>query len=272
VFCTRDLKQHSTSCDDHFCIGPLPGGKPIDALEAFEGWLANGASLAGDRPACIGGAVLGLSPPHLPAMECLKEGFDLFRTHHRHRLQNPSALRVVTLLGAGLWRERLKIQPNTQVDAEAQNGNHDSPATATDVPAGEHLWTPARVAGVIEGLMMRSSCLLRRARWFCLLSESCLVWASSGNPDRLKNLLVFEKGGIGYRGVIEAGQKMPGPSDFNRSWHERQKNLDLVTYDRMRVVTTELRRLIGEGRNIELRLGPKARLTSHELKKALQWV
>jgi hypothetical protein len=45
-----------------------------------------------------------------------------------------------------------------------------------------------------------------------------------------------------------------------------------MTYDRLRILTTELRRLISENRNIELRLGPMVTLGYEELKKALRWV
>jgi len=40
----------------------------------------------------------------------------------------------------------------------------------------------------------------------------------------------------------------------------------------MRVVTTEMRRLLGKGRKIEVRLAPKVILTSLGLQKALRWV
>jgi hypothetical protein len=48
--------------------------------------------------------------------------------------------------------------------------------------------------------------------------------------------------------------------------------MDLATYDRLRVVTTEMRRLAGEGRAIELRLSNERRLALGEVKKYLDWV
>jgi hypothetical protein len=38
------------------------------------------------------------------------------------------------------------------------------------------------------------------------------------------------------------------------------------------VVTTELRRLVGEGRKIELRLNPTSILSGRQLAKLLPWV
>jgi hypothetical protein len=40
----------------------------------------------------------------------------------------------------------------------------------------------------------------------------------------------------------------------------------------MRVVSTELRRLLGKGRDIQLRLRPKVSLSSSNLQKTLRWV
>jgi hypothetical protein len=58
----------------------------------------------------------------------------------------------------------------------------------------------------------------------------------------------------------------------DRSFHRRQKHLSLITYDRLRILTTELRRLISENRPIELCLGPTVTLGNDNLKKALRWV
>ena len=119
---------------------------------------------------------------------------------------------------------------------------------------------------------MHSAHLVRRARWYCLLSEPSLAWAAEDNPQQLKHLVVFTHGRISRRSVWKAGQTVPVPPGFDLSWTERRNNLDLTTYDRMRVVTTELRRLLGKGRKFEVRLGSKVILTSLELQKALRWV
>jgi hypothetical protein len=65
---------------------------------------------------------------------------------------------------------------------------------------------------------------------------------------------------------------MPLPPRFDRSFPARQKHLSLMTYDRLRVLTTELRRLLSENRSVELSLRPTVILRNEELKKALQWV
>jgi len=74
---------------------------------------------------------------------------------------------------------------------------------------------------------------------------------------------------LAARGAVE---EIPIPTHFDRPFHRRQKNLNLITYDRLRVLTTELRRLVSENRRIKLCLGPTVFLGNDELKKALRWV
>ena len=157
-------------------------------------------------------------------------------------------------------------------DREINTDNNNADAQQYEKSVNAHGWTPDDVAGVIESILMQSAHLIRRARWFCLLSESALAWASADNPDRCKNLIVFERGLIRDRYDLNLAKNLPVPPGFARSFHARQKYFDLITYDRLRVLTTELRRIISEGRRIELRLSPTVRLKRHALKRALQWV
>ncbi|MCJ8502021.1 hypothetical protein [Desulfatitalea alkaliphila] len=119
---------------------------------------------------------------------------------------------------------------------------------------------------------MHSAQLIRRARWYCLLSESALAWAAEENPQQLKHLVVFEHGQVRDQVTLQADHTSTAASGSGRSWTERRNNIDLAAYDRMRVVTTELRRVVGKGRNVQLRLGPKVSLASLGLQKALRWV
>jgi DNA polymerase III subunit epsilon len=285
VFCTRDLKQHASGCDHQFRVGPLPGGRGVDALMAFGAWLEHNPKPAGDDLLRIGLPILARSGDHAPEIKCLEQGFDLFHENHRTRLSHSrSPLHTVTALGAQLRRRQLEAPAGGDAAAEIENdGDGGTPAetetAAAGGPAGpatgpatRPAWTPADVAGAIERMLMHWAHLVRRARWYCLLSESCVAWASADNPQVLKYLMMFEKGHAVHKGVLPESRKVPEPPGCWRGWRERRSHLDLAAYDRMRVVTTELRRLLCERRQIEVRLGPKARLGASELEKALQWV
>jgi DNA polymerase-3 subunit epsilon len=227
--------------------------------------------LAVDNDAGIGYAVLALPPQHAPDSECLRKGFDIFRRLHRRRSANQSALRFLTGLGARLWQEKLAAAAIAETMDES-SGSIDEGDAPTNDPDNEFVWTPQAVADTIERMVMHSAHLIRRARWFCLLSESTLAWAAVDRPQENNIMIVFEKGRVIQRNVLFTGGETATPPGFARSFHERQKNIDLNTYDRLRVVTTEARRIITEGRNIELRLGPKVTLKRQQLIKVLRWV
>jgi DNA polymerase-3 subunit epsilon len=268
VFCTKNLSRHARVADGDYTIGPLPDGRFIAAVSAMGHWITDGCRSADQELLSIGCTIMGLSSEYAPDITCLKEGFDIFREDHCDPLKNQSPLRLLTGLGATLWRRRMEAaeaaEENTSDnddDELAQNGSNDT-----------RVWTPESVARSIEHMVLHSAHLIRRARWFCLLSESSLAWESANRSDQLKTLVVFEGGSVFKRDDIESAAKVPVPPGFDKSFRRRQKQFSLMTYDRLRILTTELRRLISENRNIELRLGPMVTLGYEELKKALRWV
>jgi hypothetical protein len=84
--------------------------------------------------------------------------------------------------------------------------------------------------------------------------------------------VVFANGAAVDRNIVKTAEKIPVPPGRAKSFRSRQNNIDLITYDRLRVLTTELRRLVSEGRDIELRLGPGVTLNRRGITKVLQWV
>ena len=195
----------------------------------------------------------------------------MFREKYGGRLAHQSALRVLTALGAQLWRERLETAALAEMVAEKENDNGDVD-TEQKKSGKEHIWTPEAVARAIEKIVLHSAHLIRRARWFCMLSESSLAWSAADHRDNIKMLVVLGNGSVLERNNVKIGKKVPIPPGFAKSFRARQKNINLITYDRLRVVTTELRRLVSEGRDIELRLGPKVTLNRREVIRALRWV
>jgi len=68
------------------------------------------------------------------------------------------------------------------------------------------------------------------------------------------------------------GAALPPPPGYRRSFRARQRGLDLATYDRLSVLTQELRRLVKDGARVELRLGLAPAWGRPELARALGWV
>ena len=270
IFCTKDLSRHSTVASQECPIGPLPDGKFIEAVSTFGHWITQGCRWTDHDLASRGCTLLGISPESAPDIACLKEGLEIFRQDHRDLQQNRSPLRLLTGLGATLWRLRMEAAEAAATAGEDPNDTDDD--DVPDEPGNGRVWTPEAVARSLGYMILHSAHLIRRARWLCLLSESSLAWEAAGRPGHLKTLIVLEGGSVTRRDVMEAAEGIPIPPCYDRSFHRRQKHLSLITYDRLRILTTELRRLISENRPIELCLGPTVTLGNHNLKKALRWV
>ena len=268
AFLTRDLQKFSGKPDKIDCLGPLPAGKTADAMTAFGSWHAHRQNLDRDQVLELGNLILAVPPAHAPEPECLAEGIDLFEQHHLTHLTRRSALRALSGLGHRLWRERLAELAAAQAEETQESLEADSDPEIEEAPS----WTPETVARGIEKFTMRSALLIRRARWLCLLSESSLAWAVRDTDDHRKILLRLENGEVVQRQELPDGADVPLPAGYTRRMTDRQKIFNLTTYERLRVLTTELRRLVAAGRHIEIRLMPNATLRRRQLARLLPWV
>ena len=271
AFCSSDLSRHSTVPDRDCAIGPLPDGKVIDTVASFGHWIKRGCHWTERDFADRGNHLLGIPPEYLPDPTCLKEGLEIFKENHRALQTKQSPLRWLTSLGATLWRFRLAAAEAADA-VEADPDGDETEDVPSDNTGEESVWTPESVAGYLDHLVLHSAHLIRRARWFCLLSESTLAWERAGQPDQLISLIVLEGGAVIKRGAVKPADEIPAPPRFDRPFHQRQIRFSLTTYDRLRVLTTELRRLISENRRTELRLKPTVTLGNAALKSALRWV
>jgi len=271
AFSSKDLCRHSTTSDRDCCVGPLPEGSFIEAVSNLGHWISHGCQWTDRDVADRGCRLLGLAPEYAPDPTCLKEGLEIFRQEHHDRLKIQSPLRFLTGLGATLWRLKLAAEAAADVVEEDPGDNQPDDGPADD-GSEERVWTPEAVARSIDHRVRHSAHLIRRARWFCLLSESSLAWQTAEPTSELSNLIVLEGGTVIKRCILTSPEKIPAPPRFDRLFHRRQTHFSLMTYDRLRVLTTELRRLLSEDRRIELRLGPAVILKNDELKRALRWV
>jgi hypothetical protein len=121
-------------------------------------------------------------------------------------------------------------------------------------------------------MVLHCAHLIRRARWFCLLSESSLAWSSAEDRDNFNRLVVFNKASVIKQETVKTGEKIPIPPGYKKSFRTRQKGMNLIAYDRLRVVTTELRRLVSQDRDVQLRFGPGVTLWQPQINNVLQWV
>ena len=211
--------------------------------------------------------LLGIPLEYAPEKDCLREGFEIFKQRHAKHLYQQHPLRILTGLGAQFWREHLEQREQDESD-QVDNPEPDEPQIEGD----SHSWHPEDVARAIEGVIRRAAHLIRRSRWLCILSESTLAWASLSSGNGHKRVLHFNKGEVVISEFLNVEKRAPVPGGHATPSQQRRQNIDLNTYDRLRVATTELRRLVSEGRPVELRLRPTTILGNLELQKALRWV
>ena len=124
----------------------------------------------------------------------------------------------------------------------------------------------------VEHFALHGALLLRRARWLCLLSEATLAWRPRDTAEGGRIAVVFANGAICFREHLPEGRQAPPPPGHAKGLAERRKSFDWGVYERLRVVTTELRRLLAEGRVPEIRLGPRGTLKAGQLARILPWV
>jgi DNA polymerase-3 subunit epsilon len=270
VFFSGDLRSCSDHPDRRHCIGPLPGGKLPAAITALGAWHADCGAAGGDDLLPIATAFWGKPEAFVPTPDSVMEGLAIFRRRHLRWFQSRLALRFLTGLGCSLWRERLgasapRVKP---VQEKIEAADAPNKFETQEPKAG----SPEAVACAVESLCMHSAHLIRRARWLCLLSESTLAWDARSCHGRSKNVLLIENGLVSRCVQLPMKEPPPAPCQYARPMRKRRQNFDIATYERMRVVTTELRRLVTEGRDVEIRIKPTAALNRRHLAALLPWV
>jgi DNA polymerase-3 subunit epsilon len=253
-FATADLRGLREEPDQEYVAGPFVSAAPFLGLSALRAVLESG------RPASLPlrSRAVGVDPLYGPAPECFAAGLALFVGEYGSDARPGDLLR----LGARLWARRLAEAVSVAEPAEATS---DEPETFRR-PA----WDAERVTAALEETAVRAAHAVRRARWLLRLSESSLTWAEPGEERR--RLLVIHGGAVTVRTHLEPGAPVPLPPGHARPLAERRAAFDLATFDRLRVLTTELRVLASGAGAVELRLGAFARLSRRRLRAVLRWV
>jgi hypothetical protein len=255
--------------DDIHRHGPLPSRKPLVSLSAMGELIKSGGfdPVLADNSATA--AIIGIPEEYAPPDDVFRSGFQFFCQKHQQVLRNKPVWRALMTIGTQLWREALAA---VETDMSDENeADAEQTQTAYNNDSEERDWTPESISSALESVIKRCAYWIRRSRWLCLLSESTLAWEVHDGSGQII-IIVFNKGVIIDRQSVAARTTLPLSPGCKTQFRARQHNFDLKTYDRLRVVTTELRRLISEDRWVALRLGPKSILRSEELGRALRWI
>jgi DNA polymerase-3 subunit epsilon len=160
-------------------------------------------------------------------------------------------------LGTRLWREGRR---DRDVDEDDPN----------EAGRGLTVWTPEFVQVSLEWLALRAALARRRAIWLTRLFDSSAVWREPG--DSCARLIVIEEGEVALSAAVDTNRPPPIPPGYRRPEAARREAFTLASFDRLRVLTTELKRLIAAGAQVALRLGVGPALDEPRLASALWWV
>jgi DNA polymerase III subunit epsilon len=160
-------------------------------------------------------------------------------------------------LGTRLWREGRRDRDVDEDDANEMG---------RDVT----VWTAEFVQVSLEWLALRAALARRRAIWLTRLFDSSVVWREPG--DSGTRCIVIENGEVVLSTAADASAPPPIPPGYQRSVAARREAFTVVSFDRLRVLTTELKRLIAAGAPVALRLGAWPPLDESRLASALWWV
>ncbi|UCH82104.1 MAG: GIY-YIG nuclease family protein [Nitrospiraceae bacterium] len=264
-FYTQGLDACNSGPTRKYCTGPVPSNDLFDCLHYLKSLLKTEKT---DISSAESFLVPGLPAEYQPDHDTFAEGLAIFRDTYKTYLSGDVEISTLLHIGALVWREKLK----NREEEEAADLSDEESDKEEDNREEQFVWTPERTAKALESVLSRSSFLLRRARWFCMLSESSISWKPGNGSSSEKMLMIIHNGTIKKHASVPVHQATPVPPGYCKGFPVRRRNFNLAVYDRMRVLTTEIRRLIKEDRLLELCLGPQGRIKKDSLSRFLRWV
>jgi DNA polymerase-3 subunit epsilon len=241
-FTPPDLSARSRRPDAYCSVGPFPSALMLDQFNL----LARGSRAA------LGSERWTASP------EVFSAGYaQLCATHQEMSRHDLGAHSRLLRIGARLWLEgRRDCDPASDDEGRSERQARDS--------------TPEDVRLTLERIALRAGLARRRARWLTRMVDASFVWSEPDTTDW--RLIVVEHGEIAVRKAAEPGSIPPVPPGHRRPVPARHAGFTVARFDRLRVLTTEFKRLVSEGAPVTLRFGETQVLTGARLAYALSWV
>jgi len=247
-FAPPDLSARSAHPSPRCPLGPFPSAGMLDEFGALAGADRRALGSGRWRPDA---ATFDEGYARLCATHAELAGLKACTTTAR---QDLGAHERLLRLGTRLWRE----------------GRRDHDVDADEETRAITTWTPELVQRSLEWLSLRAALARRRAIWLTRLVDASVVWAEPGSAGA--RLIVVENGEVLLRDNVEADAPPPIPPGCARPISARREVFTVARFDRLRVLSTELKRLAGAGAPVALRLGPGPPLADTRLASVLWWV
>jgi len=260
-FASRDLGSLSHQPDPRHPVGPLTWRGAVDGFAALVELLEDVGLDDPRRCALASGAPPGRGPD--PAI--FAAGLARFVAAHPALERATAPRRAAALLGVGTARWPSFRHELGAGEAEAEEPPDEAAST----------WDPETTAERIDEVVIRAAHALRRARWLVRLSESTVAFRdrASAAPEKTR-VLVIARGRVVESATVAGGAALPVPPGHARPLAERQSLLRGAPLDRLRVLTTELRRVLAETEPaaVQVCLGPDRVLAGARLARVLSWI
>jgi DNA polymerase-3 subunit epsilon len=238
-FASPNLSARSAHPSSQCPLGPFPSAGMLDEFAALAG---------ADRRALGSGR-------WRPDAATFDAGYArLCAVHPELSRQDLGAHERLLRLGTRLWRE----------------GRRDHDVDADEETRGITTWTPELVQRSLEWLALRGALARRRAIWSTRLVDSSVLWTEPGIAGA--RLIVIENGEVVVNANVDADATPPIPPGHARPVAARREAFTLACFDRLRVLTTELKRLVAADVPVALRLGVAPPLADVHLASVLWWV
>ncbi|HEX9297174.1 MAG TPA: GIY-YIG nuclease family protein [Polyangiaceae bacterium] len=250
-FCSSDLEDASTEPDAIHRWGPLPSTFSVHSLGAIR------SLVSGERATrSLWARAVGASEYWAPDETVFRAGLACFAERHSLTVPSPAS----SVGGALVLVARKLILASKSASADGDSSAETSePGT----------WDPERVVRHLERNVAHGYQLLQRARWLCLLHDSVIVFREPlGDGARV---LVVGDGHLVDARDLAPAEPIPYPP-ASRPLRERQAAFDRSRYDRLRTLTTELKRVLRDGGTAAVRVGRGRWLCGSKLYALLTWV
>ena len=237
-FAALDLSLRSAQPSEACPLGPLSSAEMLDQFDAFA--RADRTALGSTRWA-----------PDEAMFHAACER--LCATHPELSRADLSPHARLLRLGTRLWREGRR-------DRDLEDDREPRVTT----------WTPELVFVSLEWLALRAALARRRAMWLTRLVEACVMWREPG--ALCTRLMMLECGEIVCSADADTEASPPIPPGYQRSVTARRELFTIASFDRLRILTTELKRVVAAGGHASVRFGHAPALADARLAAALWWV
>jgi hypothetical protein len=233
--------------------GPVPSEHSLAPLGALIGLLSE----PGSTPA-LRAAALATSERWAPEEAIFAAGFGTFFEKHLIGVTNSSE---------SPRRRTLDVAKNLLLSKLAGKTEDEADSANLELAAVQ-FWDPERVARHIERNLAQAYQLLRRARWISILYDSEIVYREPG--DQALRYLVLRGGDLLAARAVDR----PSPTHARDLEQEPRQAaaFDRVRYDRLRVLTTELKRVRRDGGDVTVVAARGRQLTGRVLDAILRLV